>query len=109
MIDNTVLSEYQSTLGTLKEKCADAEKRVISLESDLRNLEQRREEYIAKCEQYAGVPYADVEKVLEQKAQELKGIMDQLSGINFDANTLTDDDVNKMKNIVEKFSSATEV
>lgn len=100
-----ILVEYESTLNSLKDKCTEAEKKVISLESDLRNLEERKKEHIAKCEQYAGVPFADVENVLQKKTEELKTIMDQLSRINLDANSLTDEDVNNMKKITETFSS----
>ena len=100
------LSKYESELKELKVKCAEAEKKVISLESDLRNLEDRKKEYIEKVEQFAGVPYDKAEEVLKQKTEELNKIMAELSTIDFNAETLTDADVKKMENIVNSFSSA---
>lgn len=96
--------QYENTLNQLKTKCTDAEKAVIVAETNIKNLKQQKEKLVKECEATAGVSIDDVAEVLAEKEAELNSIMTQLSAVNLDKDSVTQETLDSIKKITEQFN-----
>lgn len=98
------LKAYEKTLVDLKAKCDEAEKNKITAEANLKIYQEQRDNLIAECEQYAGVPIDNVPELLEQKVTELTSIMTELEALDFRTKVITEEDVQKIEAIIQKYN-----
>ena len=99
----TILTEYQEKLGKLNTELAEAERRGIQLDTELKTLEKERDKMVKECEEVAGVPYSQVENVLNEKVKELSALLKDFDGINCDVDTMTEEDIKKLNNLTAKY------
>lgn len=98
------LKAYEQKLADLKAKCDEAEKNKITAEANLKIYQEQRDNLIAECEQYAGVPIDQVSELLEQKVIELSSIMTELESIDFRTKVITEEDVQKVEAVMQKYN-----
>ena len=94
--------EYEERLNSLKEQSAQAEKNAIVAETNLKTLEERRNNIVAECEAFAGMTMDKVPAVLEKKKEELDEIMEKLGSINLEGE-ITEETLDKIKDIVQEY------
>lgn len=75
-------NQYENTLNTLKNQCAEAEKQSIIAETNLDNLRKQRERLIEECETFTGTTIDKIPDLLTQTKEELESIMTRLSTID---------------------------
>ena len=94
--------QYEQKLNELKEKCEQAEKEKITAEANIKIYTEQRDRLTKECETYAGVSIENIPKLLEQKTDELESIMNEIGTIDFNTRTVTEEDVKKVEEIIQK-------
>ena len=95
--------DYEEKLKEFKKQCEIAEKDKITAEANLKIFEEQKEKLINECEQYAGITIDEIPAMLEKEVIELENIMRELNAIDFTTSAVTEEDVEKIEAIMQKY------
>lgn len=99
------INQYLQKINELQASADQAKKDLIVAETNLENLQKRKDELTQECEQYAGVKITDVPQLLAEKQKELEGIMTRLDEIDLsDISKLGEPQLEQLKAIMKDFN-----